>query len=173
MNAPGARRLDLRHDAHPSPRTTLPTSFPTSCFTRHSHMVIYGPVGLLQRLGLFGIAFGVAVQLGVPEGLVGLGAAGLAMWTTVPEAAMHEHRDLAAHEGNVGFAGRLGIVQPVAGEAAFAQHPSHRQLRSGVLRPDAAHGGADARILRHGGTAVAEVGLWGHVLKEPKPRPAL
>ncbi len=90
-----------------------------------------------------GVARAVACDLGAPIRGVVLGLTRTARTiVAVPEAAVHEDDFAHRAEDEIGFAGKLCAVQPIA--PAIAQRPhrrAHDKLRLGVTRFDRAHDG--------------------------------
>ena len=92
-----------------------------------------------QRLDRGRVAGAVARDLGAPIVGVGLGHARAARAVVaVPEAAVHENRQLAPPVDDVRLARQIGAMQAIAGRD-LAQHLAHRELGRGVVRFDRAH----------------------------------
>ena len=121
-----------------------------------------------------GVALGVAVQLGFPEGAVAGGdAAGGAMGVLMPEAAMDENDGAAGAEDEVRFAGQVAALEPVA-EAQCGDELADDFFRFGVVAADAGH---VARPFFRGEPVQAfgrgRVGRWSGHGEEPRRIPVL
>lgn len=126
----------------------------------------YTPSFLAQHAGLPAVAGHIAVQLPVPEGSVDAGPFRAAMRAAVPETAMHEHGDTPAHEGDVGAARRLGVVQAVATHSMGREQCTQGAFRPGIAALDPAHHRTGTGVGRDRRTAVTDIGPPFHGTKQ-------
>lgn len=89
-----------------------------------------------------GVAFDIAIELGLPECGVVLGQRVVALRAAVPEAAVDEDGDLFADEGDIGPAWYLFVVQTIPAVAGMPEGLAEEEFGFGIAGAVRAH---DAR----------------------------
>lgn len=98
------------------------------------------PPILYQGGGILRIPFDVPTELRNPVVGVMLGEMGVADRALVPEASVHEHRNLSPRVAYVGMPGGLLPVEPVSGIPGLTERLADEQLGFGALAFVALHG---------------------------------